>query len=135
VAEDRLTVALKVLAYRTRFTLFILSWCGLQIAKLKGDGPECSSVFVWSEGMRDPRRFGRSLGERMVIRMRNNIDAQQALRRMASEVAGRANTMVLAEGKQREDVARWVGVVQAACAQRVAEHLTRGSEIEPSGTS
>ena len=84
--------------------------------------------------MRDPRRFGRSLGERMVIRMRNNIDAQQALRRMASEVAGTANTMVLTEGKQREEVARWVDAVQAACAQRVAEHLSQG-EMEPSGTS
>ena len=84
--------------------------------------------------MRDPRRFGRSLGERMVIRMRNNIDAQRALRRMASEVAGTANTMVL-QGKQREEVARWVDAVQAACAQRVAEHLTLGSEMEPSGTS
>jgi hypothetical protein len=71
----------------------------------------------------------------MVIRMRNNIDAQQALRRMASEVAGRANTMVLVEGKQREDVAKWVDAVQAACAKRVAEHLTLGSEMEPSGTS
>ena len=85
--------------------------------------------------MRDPRRFGRSLGERMVIRMRNNIDAQQALRRMASEAAGKANTMVLTEGKQREEVARWVDAVQAACAQRVAEHLSLGREMEPSGTS
>ena len=68
----------------------------------------------------------------MVIRMRNNIDAQQALRRMASEVAAMANTMVLAEGKRHDDVARWVDAVQAACAQRVAEHLTLGSE-EPSG--
>jgi len=85
--------------------------------------------------MQDPRRLGRSLAERMVIRMRNNIDAQQALRRMASEVAAMANTMVLAEGKRHDDVARWVDAVQAACVQRVAEHLTLGSEMEPSGTS
>jgi hypothetical protein len=71
----------------------------------------------------------------MVIRMRNNIDPQRALQRMASEVAGMANSMVLVEGKQREDVARWVDAVQAACAQRVEEHLTLGSEMEPSGTS
>jgi hypothetical protein len=32
--------------------------------------------------------------------------------------------MVLTEGKQREEVARWVCAVQTACAQRVAEHLT-----------
>ena len=81
--------------------------------------------------MRDPRRFGRSLAERMVIRMRNNIDPQQALRRMASEVAGTANTMVLAEGKQREDVARWIDAVQVACAQRVAEHLNSAVETSP----
>jgi hypothetical protein len=65
--------------------------------------------------MRDPKRFGRSLAERMVIRMRNNIDAQQALRRMASEVAGTANTMVLAEGKQREDVATSISAGSGSC--------------------
>ena len=81
--------------------------------------------------MRDPGRFGRSLAERMVIRMRNNIDPQQALRRMASEVAGMANTMVLAEGKQREDVAKWIDAVQAACAQRVAGHLNSALETGP----
>jgi len=60
----------------------------------------------------------------MITRMRTkNIDPQQALRRVASEVAGRANTMVLAEGKRREDVANWVGEVQTACAQRVEQHL------------
>jgi hypothetical protein len=74
--------------------------------------------------MRDPKRFGLNLAERMVIRMRNNIDPQHALRRMASEVAGAANTMVLREGKQREEVAHWVCIVQTACAQRVTEHLT-----------
>jgi len=74
--------------------------------------------------MRDPKHFGRKLAERMITRMRTkNIDPQQALRRVASEVAGRANTMVLAEGKRREDVANWVGEVQTACAQRVEEHL------------
>jgi len=60
----------------------------------------------------------------MITRMRTkNIDARHALRRVASEVAGRANTMVLAEGKRREEVAKWVGEVQAACAQRVEDHL------------
>ena len=74
--------------------------------------------------MRDPKHFGRKLAERMITRMRTkNIDPQQALRRVASEVAGRANTMVLAEGKRREDVVKWVGEVQTACAQRVEEHL------------
>ena len=74
--------------------------------------------------MRDPKRFGYNLAEQMVVRMRNDIDAQQALRRMASEVAGKANTMVLTEGKQREEVAKWVCAVQTACAQRVAENLS-----------
>ena len=79
--------------------------------------------------MRDPTHFGRELAERMISRMRTkNIDAQQALRRVASEVAGRANTMVLAEGKRREDVAQWVGEVQTACAQTVEGHLMDGPE-------
>jgi hypothetical protein len=74
--------------------------------------------------MRDPKHFGRDLAERMVIRMRTKkVDAQPALRRVASEVAGIANTMVLAEGKRREEVASWVGEVQTAYARWLQEHL------------
>jgi len=37
--------------------------------------------------MRDPKHFGRKLAERMITRMRTkNIDPQQALRRVASEL-------------------------------------------------
>ena len=65
--------------------------------------------------MRDPKHLGRDLAERMVVVMRTkNVDAQQALRREAGVVAGRANTMVLAQGMRREEVASWVGEVQAA---------------------
>jgi hypothetical protein len=59
----------------------------------------------------------------MVVRMTTRrMTAQQALRKFASEVASRANTLV-AKGRPREEVARWVGEVQWACAQRVEEHL------------
>ena len=79
--------------------------------------------------VRDPKRFGRDLAERMVVRMRTkNVDAQQALRAVASEVAGRANTMLLAEGKRSEEVASWVGEVQTAYAERLEEHLLAAGE-------
>jgi hypothetical protein len=74
--------------------------------------------------MRDPKHLGRDLAERMVVLMRTkNVDAPQALRRVAGIVAGRANNMVLGEGMRRDEVASWVGEVQAAYAQRLEEHL------------
>jgi hypothetical protein len=72
----------------------------------------------------------------MVVVMRTkNVDAQQALRRVAGVVAGRANTMVLAQGMRREEVASWVGEVQAAYAQRLEEHLMAAGAEEPRRSS
>ena len=71
----------------------------------------------------DPRHLGRELAERMVAGMRTrNIPAKDARRTVASEVAGRANTL-LAQGKDRDEVQTWVGEVQAACAQSIEEPL------------
>ena len=82
--------------------------------------------------MRDPKHFGRDLAERMVVRMRTkNVDPEEALRRVASEVAGRANSMVLAEGKRREEVASWVREVQTAYARRLEEHLMAAGSDGP----
>jgi hypothetical protein len=72
---------------------------------------------------RDPKHLGRELAERMIARMRTrNAPPKDALRRVASEVAGRANTLV-AVGKRREEVVKWVEEVQASCVQRIEEHL------------
>jgi len=77
---------------------------------------------------RDPKQLGRELAKRMVARMRTrNIPAKDALRRVASEVVGRANTLV-AQGKDRDEEQRWVGEVQAACAQSIEEHLRLSDE-------
>jgi hypothetical protein len=85
--------------------------------------------------MRDPKRFGRDLAERMAAQMRTrSLSGKQALRQVASEVAGTANTMV-AGGKPREDVTKWVGEVQRACVARVEEQLiaieARGLPFSP----
>jgi hypothetical protein len=86
--------------------------------------------------MRDPKHLGRDLAERMVVLMRTkNVDAPQALRRVAGIVAGRANNMVLAEGMRREEVASWVGEVQAAYAQRLEEHLMAAGAEETQNVS
>jgi len=52
----------------------------------------------------------------------NNVSPRDALRRVASEVAGRANSM-MAEGRRRDDVASWVGDVKAAWNEAVHDHL------------
>ena len=86
--------------------------------------------------MRDPKHLGRDLAERMVVLMRTkNVDVPQALRRVAGIVAGRANNMVLAEGMRRQEVASWVGEVQAAYAQRLEEHLMAAGAEETQNVS
>ena len=81
---------------------------------------------AWSGSMRDPKHFGHELAEQIVDRLRSrNVTVQQALRRVASEVAGTANTMLLGEGKRRDDV-RQMGR-RSAIGVRIP-HTTRTSE-------
>jgi imidazoleglycerol phosphate dehydratase HisB len=78
--------------------------------------------------MRDAKEFGRELAARMIKRMQiGNVPAEQALRTLAVDLAGQANRMV-ARGRGREDVARWIGEVQTSCAQHVQENLCAASE-------
>jgi len=77
---------------------------------------------------RDPKNLGRELAERMVARMRTrNTPGKEALRTVASEVAGRANTLV-AQGTERDEVQKWVREVQVACAKSIEEHLRAANE-------
>ena len=79
--------------------------------------------------MRDPQRFGREVAERMVSRMRTkNVSPRDALRRVASEVAGRANSMI-AEGARHDDVTKWVDDVKTAWNEGLHDHL-RAAEAQ-----
>jgi len=79
---------------------------------------------------RDPKHLGRELAERMVAQMRTRIvPPKEALRRVASEVAGRANTLV-AKGTPRYEVQKWVGEVQAAYGQCIEDQLREATGPE-----
>jgi hypothetical protein len=80
--------------------------------------------------VRDPKRFGRELAERMVSGIKTNkVSPRDALRKVSSDVAGRAKSMV-ADGRRRDEVAKWVGDVQAAWLEGLHDHLRAADPVE-----